>query len=207
MITHRSAQALKYLGSSLLLLGVFEACSGDDAATPNPFHDPPTLEIASISLGSGSIGQGGDSSVLACDETIGVTLAISNWYAYPLGKCGTTPQCGQIRINLLDGPKGAVLATKTSASVGVDLDVAQLVADGKLTAGSYTIQAELVDDAGAVNPVTNGGNKSVEQAFNLTLSDGCPEGTPGMGGSSDGGMGGSVELPGASGEGGAAGHS
>ncbi|MEO8916579.1 MAG: hypothetical protein ABI488_04085 [Polyangiaceae bacterium] len=185
-------------------MAVFEACSADDPSTPNPFNNPPTLEISDISLGNGSIGQGGDSSVLACDDTIGVTFAVSNWDLYPPGKCGSTPQCGQLKVSLLDGPGGAVILTHGSGSVGVNLDLTALVKAGNFKAGSYAIQADLVDDSGAVYPITGGGNSTVERAFKLSLADGCMTGTPaaGAGGASgEGGMGGAPFI----GEGGFAG--
>jgi hypothetical protein len=183
----------------LLLPCVFEACSSDQGATPNPFNEPPTLEISAISLGSGSIGQGGDSSLLACDDTIGITLTLQNWRPEPPGKCGSTPQCGQIRVSLL-GADGAVVSSTSSAAVGVNLDVTRFVEDGTLKAGSYTIQAQLVDDAGGVYPITDGGNSSAERSFTLRLKDGCASGAAGAnsgGASSEGGMAGMPNLSGA----------
>lgn len=204
MTRSRSVQLLRYLGSSLLLMGVFEACSGDDSAPTDLFDGPPTLSITGISLGSGMTGQGGDSSVLACDNTIGVAIALTNWTLYPPGKCGSALQCGQVRVSLLDGgPNGAVLSQRLAASLGADLNVSTLVTSDKLHAGGYTIQAELVDDAGVVYAITNGGNSTTEQTFNLTLADGCAEGTAGAGGSSEGDMGGEPFI-GAGGFGGSA---
>ena len=106
MTGSRSVQALKLSAATLLVLCAFAACSSDEGAAPNPFTDPPTLEISAISLGSGSIGQGGDSGVLACDDALGITLALSNWRLEPPGKCGSTPQCGQIRVSLLGAGNG-----------------------------------------------------------------------------------------------------
>ena len=193
MTRSRSLQALRYLGSSLLLLCVFEACSSNDTSAPDLFHGPPTLEITGISLGSGTTGQGGDSGVLACDGNIGVTLAITNWTLYPPGKCDGAVQCGQVRITLLDGPKGAELGSQLAASLGVNLNVSKLVASGDVKAGNYAIQADLVDDAGKVYAITDGGNSSAEQAFSLALPAECASGTAGAG------------LGGAAGEGGVAG--
>jgi len=194
VIRGRSGQALKYLGSSVLLLCVFEACSTDDAATPNPFKEPPTLEIADISLGNGSS--------LACDNTISVTLALSNWKLYPPGKCGSTPQCGQVRVSLLDGPSGKPLLSQAFASVGANLNVGQLVESDELRAGSYAIQAELIDDAGHVYQVMDGGNDTAERTFTLSLSAGCAPGSAGAsagGASGEGGMGGAFFETGGSG--------
>jgi len=188
MTGSRSRQGLKVLGASLLVLCAFEACSSDEGAAPNPFDAPPTLEIAGISLGNG-----GDGSVLACDNNIGVTLAFSNWRPEPPGKCGSTPQCGQVRVSLLDGPNGAELASTSSAAIGVNLDLTPLVENGTLKSGSYAIQAELVDDAGRVYPITDGGNNTAARAFTLSLNRSCASGGAGAssgGASGEGGMGG-----------------
>ncbi len=199
MTRSRSLQALRYLGSSLLLLSVFEACSGDDSTPPDPFTAPPTLEISGISLGNGMVGQSGASGVLACDNTIDVTLALSNWLLYPPGKCDGTPQCGQVRVTLLS-PDGAELGSQLTASLGVNVNVANLVAAGKLTAGLYGFRAELVDDAGKVYAATDGGISTTERAFALALPAECTNGAggaPGEGGM--GGFGGTPDLGGQAG--------
>lgn len=187
MTGSRSRQGFKVLGASLLVLCAFEACSSDEGAAPNPFTEPPTLEVAAISLGTG------DGSVLACDNNIGVTLALSNWRLEPPGKCGSTPQCGQVRVSLLDGPNGPELASTSSAAIGVNLDLTPLVEKGTLKSGSYAIQAELVDDTGHAYPITDGGNNTAARAFTLSLSRSCASGSAGAssgGASGEGGMGG-----------------
>lgn len=194
MTRSRSPQALKLLAPSLLFLCAFEACASD-SSTPNPFNAPPTLGIAEIYLGIGSIGQGGESGVLACDDTIGVTVALNNWRLEPPGKCDSTPQCGQIRVSLLKGADGSELASTRSAAVGANLDVTKLVGDGTVKDGEYAIQAELIDDTGNVYPIVDGGNNSAQQAFTLRLNDSCVSGAAGAGASGASGEGGAGGVP------------
>jgi len=193
-------RGLRALGYSACLLAVFQACSGDDTSTPLTPAGPASVEITGISLGNGLVGDGGESSVLACDYKIGVTVQTTNWTLYPPGRCGSTPQCGQLRVTLTSA-SGNVLASSIAAGNGVALDVRTLLPGAApIEAGRYTIQVELVDDAGKVHVALDGGNGSAETEFSLTLPADCanPPDMPGAGGA--GGSGGASNA-GASGDG------
>ncbi len=163
-------RALRGLGYAALLLTVFEACSGDDASTPLPPAGPARVEITGIALGQGFVGDGGASSVLACDYTVGVNVQTTDWTLLGPGRCGGALQCGQLRVSLLDGPVGAELLTIVTASNGAALDIGSLLsADPPLQAGTYSIMVELVDDLGKPYIALDGGNGSTQKEFFMAL--------------------------------------
>ena len=179
-------RALHGLGHAALLLAVFEGCSGNDTNPPPPPARPATISIAGIYLGTGSVGDGGASSVLACDYAIGVNVTTTDWTLRGPGRCGGALQCGQLRVSLLDGPDGsALLPPLVAANNGVALDVSSLLPSTVPSPSrGYAIKVELVDDAGVAYVPLEGGNGSAQQAFNMSFPA-CPApGTAGSGGTS-----------------------
>jgi hypothetical protein len=185
---------------------VFEACSSNDDTT-EPLL-PPTLAITDISVGPG------DTSVLSCDHIVGVKIALENFTLKPPGAC-TAPQCGRARVSLLDGPQGKVLVSRVAANTGVELDLDELEqSDGSLLdvsalSGSYGIEVELLDDAGKLVVVADGGNGSAQRSFSIdSVAPECPPldgagGAPGEAGATgSAGAAGSAGDAGAGGEGG-----
>jgi hypothetical protein len=189
------------LAYGALFLAVFEACSDDEASAPLPPAGPASVEITGIALGQGFVGDGGASSVLACDYTIGVNVQLTNWDLLGPGRCGGALQCGQLRVSLLDVSDvlpGVELPTVISAGNGVSLNVGALLsATPPLQSGTYAVQVELVDDAGKAYVGVDGGNGSVQQQFYMALP--MPsECTAGNGGASAGNGGASAGNDGAS---------
>ena len=179
-------RTLQGLGHAALLLTVFGACSGNDTSSPTPPAGPATLDITGIALGSGFVGDGGASSLLACDYTIGVNVETTNWTLRGPGRCGGALQCGQLRVSLLDGPDGTALLTPLiAANNGAALDVSRLVPSTVPSkVRGYAIKVELVDDAGIQYVPLEGGNGSAQKAFDMAFPA-CPEpGTAGSGGTS-----------------------
>jgi hypothetical protein len=176
-------RALTFLGSTLLLLAIFEACSNDDSTLT--VDGPPSISITKITVGPGTdAGQ-------ACGNPIGLTLDINNWLLKQPGLCLSAPQCGQVRVTLTRGSDGSVLATRVAVSAAVDL-----TALGSLETGSYNVEAELIDDSGNVFAITDAGSSSAQETFQVNPAVDCPSsstgGAPGAGGSppSDAGAGG-----------------
>lgn len=189
MRTTSALRALRFLGSVATVIAAFEACSGDDAPEALGYPAPPTLSFGAISTGTGT-------PQLACDGHLAVTLVLGNWDLRPPGVC-TILQCGQVRVSIPD-----LGVTRVSASSTVDLDLS----GADIAGGDYTLTAELIDDAGKVFAITDGGNSSAEGKTELQPASGsCPPtsgegGAPGVGG--EGGSGGAVGEAGTSGEGG-----
>jgi len=184
-------RAVQSLGYVALLLTVFEACSGDQASPPTPPAGPATIEISGIALGQGFFGDGGASSTLGCDYTIGVNVQTTNWTLLPPARCGGALQCGQLRVSLLDGSSERERLKVVSAGNGVALDLRSLVsATPPLEAGTYVIKVELVDDAGKTY-VAVGGKGTDEQSFDLKLPENCavPPLNPASGGAGGGSSG------------------
>ncbi|HEY5374514.1 MAG TPA: hypothetical protein VIK01_12570 [Polyangiaceae bacterium] len=176
-------RALTFLGSTFLLLAGFEACSSNDSSTL-PVSGPPGISITKISFGpSTELAQGGASSEPACGKQVAVTLNINNWLLKEPGLCQSTPQCGQVQVSLFKDTDSNALATKVAVSAAVDLTV-----PGSLEAGSYKIEAELIDDDGKVFTVTDAGSSSAQESFQVNPVVDCPSsaagGAPGSGGSS-----------------------
>ena len=186
-------RALRYLACVTVAIGWVEACSSNDSTTVIVPAGPPTLAITGVSLGDAS-----DSPLLACDYTIAVSMEVGNWTLRPPGVC-TEPQCGQVRVTLLDAPGGANLLTQVAASAGVALNVSML--RDTLRAGTYTVEAELIDDAGKPFVASDGGNSSASFTFPVILPSVCPTaGSGGSGGSAAAaGSAGSAESGGAAG--------
>ncbi len=207
--------ALCFLGAALVVAVVVACSSGADTSVTPP-AGPPSIAITQLSLGHGETGQGGDSSRLACDYTVGVTLEVGFWTLHTPGLCDATPQCGPVRLSLLDGVDGKRLGkAQYAANTSVDLNLTKLLDISTLRAGSYAVLAELVNDAGDVFTITNGGNSAAQQAFMLRLPGDCAEalgaagapsnegGAAGFGGVPDLGAGGQDTEGGSSGNGGA----
>ena len=161
-------RALTFLGSTLLLLAGFGACSSNNSSTL-PSSGPPSISITKISFEpSTELGQGGASNVPTCGNQISVMLNINNWQLREPGLCQSTPQCGQVRVSLSKDTDSNALATKVAVSASVDLTV-----PGSLEAGSYRIEAELIDDAGKVFTVTDAGSSSAEALRELNPAVDC----------------------------------
>lgn len=193
-------RALTFLGSALLLLAIFEACSNDDGTPASPFSGPPSISITRLSFGPATVADGAP----ACGNPLGVVLDINNWLLKQPGLCESTPQCGQVRVTVSRSSDSTVLAKKTSVSAGVDLDLAS-----PLAAGSYDIEAELIDDDGNVYNITDAGSSSVHESFEVSPPADCSNGAAGAAGapSSEAGAGGFSGAPpdvGAGGTGGSA---
>ena len=163
-----ASRALTFLGSALLVLAVFEACSNDDSST-STVAGPPGISITMLSFGPATVSP--TDGAPACGNPLGVTLSVSNWTLKEPGACASTPQCGQVRVTLLKSSDSSALATKVAVSAAVDLHLARA-----LEAGSYTIEAELIDDAGAVFTITDAGSSSAQESFTLNPSVACPIG-------------------------------
>ncbi len=191
----RTRHAPGYLGAGVVVFGIIAACSSSPDAVVTPPGGPPSIGITAISLGHGAIGQGGDSSELDCDYTIGVTLDVSFWTLRTPGLCDATPQCGPVRLSLLDGTDGKALGrAQYAATTSVDLNLDKLLNVSTLSPGRYAIKAELVDDVGTL--FTGGGNSTAQQAFTLGLPRECAE-VPGASGapSNEGGAAGFGGVP------------
>lgn len=185
-------RALTCLGSTLLLLAVFEACSNDDDSSTLTVNGPPSISIAKLAFAPGTSADGAP----ICDSPLGVTLNINNWTLKQVDLCESTPQCGQVRVTLSRGSDSTVLASKVSVSAAVDLNLAS-----PLEAGSYKIEAELIDDDGKEFTISDAGSSSAQESFAVNPAVDCASngagGAPGAGGSSpgDGGAGGFGGAP------------
>jgi len=184
-------RALTFLGSTLLVLAVFEACSNDDSST-STVAGPPSIAITKLSFGRATVSP--TDGAPACGNPFGVTLSIGNWTMKEPGACESTPQCGQIRVTLLKSSDSTALATKVAVSAAVDLNLAKA-----LEAGSYTIEAELIDDAGAVFAITDAGSSSAQKSFTLNPAVDCPIGAASGGAGAGGAAGASSTEAGAGG--------
>ncbi len=195
-------RTVRFLAAVALTLGVFEACSGDDTAAGVVAAGPASVAISSISLSTGNVLADG-SNVLGCDYTIAVGLDLPNWTLAQPGAC-PVPQCGRVRVTLLEA-NGTTLLDRLSASAGVSFDVSRYFSgDSPLPAGTYTVRAELVDDAGNPFNPGDGGKGSEEKQFDLALPASCEmSGTAGAGGGTDtageGGSAGSASQGGSAG--------
>ena len=178
---------------------MFEACSSNDDTT-EPLL-PPTVAITDISVGPG------DTSVLSCDHIVGVKIALENFTLKPPGAC-TAPQCGRARVSLLDGPNGKVLVSRVAANTGVELDLDELKqSDGSLLdvsalSGSYGIEVELLDDAGKLVVVADGGNGSAQGSFDIdSVAPECQPADGAGGATGEAGATGSAGTAGSAGDG------
>jgi len=203
--------ALGGLAHTALLLSLFAACGSNEDNAPLPPPGPASVEITGIALGHGFVGDGDVSSILACDYTIGVNVQLTNWQLRGPGRCGGALQCGQMRVSLLGGPDSIEPPTAVAAGNGVALDVSSLLpAITPLQALPYTIQVELVDDAGKPYIAVDGGNGSTQKQFQMAFpppSD-CANPLPGSAGAAGGGTAGAGgSAGGAGGSAGGAGDS
>ena len=180
-------RALEFLGATLLLLSVFEACSNDDNSSTSAFSGPPSISITKHVLSPGADNR-------TCGKSLDVTLAISNWLLKEPGLCESTPQCGQVRIAVAKDGDPSEVAHKVSASAEVDLSFNSDLEPG----ASYEIEAELIDDAGKVFTIADAGSSSAQARFTANPPTDCPVGATSEGGGggfggapSDGGSGGS----------------
>ena len=125
-------RALTFLGSTLLVLAVFEACSNDDSST-STVAGAPSISITKLSFGPATV-LSTDGAPGVCGNPVGVTLNINNWLLKEPGLCQSTPQCGwQVRVTLTKSSDGMALATKVAVSAAVDLNSPRL----RYAAGSY----------------------------------------------------------------------
>jgi uncharacterized membrane protein YgcG len=210
-------------------MGIAFACSSDPAPIPAGFDGPACTFIAKISLGEGNVLErkqdpavvgsckpvdetASGSTALACDHTIGIEVHIENWDLRQPGACPVT-QCGRLRIELSDSTHDKPLITQEFASTGISLDLSSLFPAGgepQLAAGTYTLSAALIDDAG--NPYNAGdlSTGSAQESFQLDLPTNCPidgsAGTAGSGAVAEGGAAGLAGRAGASDSAGAAGE-
>jgi hypothetical protein len=182
-------RALTFLGSTLLLFVVFEACSNNDDSATSAFSGPPSLSIAKLSFGPGTVAADG---APACGNPFGITLGINNWQLKQPGLCESTPQCGQVRVTLSKGSDTSPLATKIAVSAGVDLTLT-----APLEAGSYAIEAELIVDDGRVYTSADAGSSSTKESFTLNPPVDCSNRVAGAAGasSSEAGAGGFGGAP------------
>ena len=190
----KASRLLRFLAGTAIVLGAFEACSGDDAVEPLGAAGPSNIAITSVSLGDGA--------ALACDYTVGVVVEVDNWLLRPPGACAVQ-KCGQVRVTLLDSD-GGTAATQVAASTGVGLKL-----NRNVTAGSYTLWAELVQTGvNSVTPIvgSDAGNTAVEMPLTVLLpvTDCSSSGSAGAAGSAgEGGTGGEGGIPGGAGAAGA----
>ncbi len=173
----------RFLACVALTVSAFVACgSNNDTSVAAP-SGPPTLAIASISVGT-IAEQPGAAPVLSCTGTIGVVVQVDNWTLRPRGAC-SVPQCGQVRVTL-SAVDHSVIVTKEAASTGVDLDVSSLLAQGASASGTYDLKAELIGDDGRLFEITDVGNNSAETSFDVVVprADECAasSGAAGAGG-------------------------
>ena len=178
---------------------MFEACSSSNDTT-EPLL-PPTVAITGISVGQG------DTSLLSCDHIVAVSIALQNFTLKPPGAC-TAPQCGRARVSLLDAPDGKVLVSRDAANTGVELDLDELKqSDGSpldvnALSGSYGIEVELLDDAGKVVIVADGGNGSARRSFSIdSVAPECPPADGAGGATGEAGSGASAGAGGSAGDG------
>jgi uncharacterized membrane protein YgcG len=182
-------RALTFLGATLLVLAVVEACSNGDDTPTSVFNGPPSIAIGKHVLSP-------DTDNGTCGKSLDVTLAISNWLLKEPGLCESTPQCGQVRVAVLKDGDRSELAYKVSASAEVELSF-----DSELKPGvKYEIEAELIDDAGNVFTITDAGSSLAQAPFTANPPTDCP-----IGATSEGGAGGLSGFGGAPPDGGAGG--
>jgi len=195
----RGARLARWAAFAVLAVGVFEACSSSQDSTSVASNGPPTIEIAAPAAN------------LACDGSLVVHVK-TNWTLLPPGKCGTTPECGTLRVTLLETADGPALAVKRAATSDVQFSSADLVTpqdQGLMQV--HVIKAELFDDALQPLVASAGGQSSAElDGVSLLPAEDCTgQGGASNGGASAGGAsaGGSAVASGApTSEGGAAGN-
>jgi len=195
-----SARTARYTAFFALAFVAFEACSNsstDSASTPT---EPPTIALNT------------PAGTLACDDSLVVSLAITNLQLRPPGVCGTTPNCGSLTVSVLASEDGEPLITPVRAATAqVQLDLSSLVspatADAPTLDQVHFIKAQLNNDSLAPYAAPDGG--MVEDIAPVTLSpaSGCGAGNAGSTNGGAAGMAGAsnagASAGGASGEGGA----
>jgi hypothetical protein len=170
------SRAVRYLVGIALTMSVAFACSDDPATIPTGFDEPASLDISSVSLSTGNVLDGG-STQLSCDKNLAISLAIENWDLRPPGACPVT-QCGRVRLQLSDGSGSYASPAIERASLGVTFPIDPPVS------GTYTLTADLIDDAGNPYNPGDGGKGSAQVSFRLNLPTNCEAngGTGGTGG-------------------------
>lgn len=227
-------RAVFFAGSAAWLF----ACGDETAAPTVTTPGPASIVITSLSPRGNTIWnaplegasdfpeQLGDPQPieLDCDGRLGVSIQTRgldsaeavNWYYRSPGACGSTPNCGYVRIDLdpqesltlssvdqcdnRTGTDGTSLACRSAAAATLAFDLAT---QRDALAGSHVIRAALFHDTRTPARDRDGNPLQVELAVELTTPS-CEAGeggAPGAGGS--GGTAGAAETGGAGGEGGA----
>jgi hypothetical protein len=179
--------------AATLVAGGLVGC-GDDTtnAGPVPPPGPPVLRIERVaSAGNGSYerdaldcvppGRDGDQTlVVEVGERARNGVDLLNWTFRPFGGCGITPQCGLLVVRVYASGSSAPAVQAVSVSADVPIAFGR---EG-LGPGSYTVEAELVDDTGAPFQIDGG---AFQDSIELTLGEDCVP-RPDAGGAPDGGI-------------------
>lgn len=201
----RSRVALvRWLGLASLALVAFEACTSS-TTTDTGTQGPITFEIASPSAAPAI-------TTLACDDSLVVALT-TDAVLRPPSYCGTTANCGSVRVSLLETEDGdPLIAPVRAATANVQLDLSSLVsppnADAHTLSQAHFIKAEMFGDSLTPYPAPNGGAVFAIESVTLEpSSSACPASSGGAGGDvgTAGASGAGANAGGASGEGGAPG--
>ncbi len=184
----RSVRLARWAAFAVLALAAFEACSSSTDTSVLAPAGPPVIALTT------------PPSTLACDDSIVVSLSLTNFTLRPPFNCGTTPQCGSLLVTLLETEDGTALASARAATADVEFDLTDLVspkmADGPTLSQVHFIKAELYNDSLIPLPVPAGGTGSVVVPVTLT-----PPVTSCIGGSAGAGAGGAAgAAAGAAGE-------
>jgi hypothetical protein len=191
-----SARIAQWAALAALSVGVFEACTDSTDSTVLPPKGPEVLSFADPATDSAD---DAGLTTLGCDNTLVVHLNPQYWMLRPPFTCGTFPQCGSVRVTLLNMMDDTTpLATESAATPDVQLDLTSLVnppaAGAPTLSDVHFLKAELISDSFVPVPPAPGIVVSVVMPIALS-STGC---------SAEGGAGGaSGAAPGTAGAGGA----
>lgn len=174
---------------ALLCLSLFAiplACT--DGESSGVELSPPRLTIESIRNASGSFFDEGEPIVATCDGRLTVLTGpsdvvafLDNWTLRPPGSCGTLPQCGAIRLTVLEDE--TILAEVSRASVAVVLDLAPQILER-----ASEFRVELLDGTTGEPFLVEGMPVDDQWAVQVSTTRDCPspEGPKGDGGESGG---------------------
>lgn len=132
------------LGLSAALL--VTACGDDDETTPPDPPPPPTLSIVAVQGVGGPRWQPSDPGCVELghdtDQTVVVTIAVTDFALRPPGTCGSARVCGTAVLRVDPSGSGEALAVQ-AAQTALEAKL------GALGAGSHTFRIELRDRDGA----------------------------------------------------------
>lgn len=132
------------LGLSAALL--VTACGDDDETTPPDPPPPPTLSIVAVQGVGGPRWQPSDPGCVELghdtDQTVVVTIAVTDFALRPPGTCGSARVCGTAVLRVDPSGSGEALVVQ-AAQTALEAKL------GALGAGSHTFRVELRDRDGA----------------------------------------------------------